>query len=96
MIPAVSLQQACQAGRGFKQQAQHRIVKAWLLDRKWGDTFVSIVEYIEHKKTFVERQKPLSYKQLLEKYTEDEISELLETHRSLASPGFPVNRHQDR
>lgn len=39
---------------------------------------MNIVQSVKHRKTYTEKEKPVSMKQLQEKYTEEEIAQLLE------------------
>ena len=59
--------------------SQMRVIKAWILDRSWGTTFMNMTRNISASKSFKTRERPVSWKQLLAKYDEDEIYDLIES-----------------
>ena len=70
---------ASSTAAGSRAESKRGIVKAWLLDKTWGDTFVSHVMTISTSKMFKTEEKPVSRKELEMKYTDDEIDELLDS-----------------
>ena len=71
-------EKASTASAGQKHLQKQAVVKGWLLDRSWGETFLHSVQSLSFDKSFLEKEKPISKKELQMKYDDDEIERLLE------------------
>jgi hypothetical protein len=69
---------ACSKESG-KNAAKQAVVKAWILDGSWGDTFVKYNKTIKYDQSMKTIAKPLTRRELEAKYSEEEISALLES-----------------
>ena len=63
--------------RGQKREGQQLVIKSWLLDKQFTNSFFQSVQKITSTKKSQQVETPVSRKQLQEKYTEEEIAELL-------------------
>ena len=72
---------------GLKQEAKQTVVKSWIMDKNWGQSFIKYTEKITQDKAHTQQEKPRSMKELESKYTADEINDLLETG------GITICRH---
>ena len=70
--------EACSKSSG-KNSAKQAIVKAWLLDNKWGESFLGYQKSLTLNQGVKRMQKPQTLKELEQKYTEEEINELLQS-----------------
>ena len=66
------------APMGTKQNTRQDFVKSWILAGGFGEKFVSIAQSEEVSKSFKECVTPVSMKELMNRYSENEISTLLE------------------
>lgn len=66
-------------GRGMKQRAHQEIVKSFVLHGGFTDTWMEHFKTLSFQKSFTEKERPMSMKELLNKYTQDEVDDLLET-----------------
>jgi hypothetical protein len=64
---------------GLKLEAKQTVVKSWIMDKTWGQTFMQYSEKIVQDKSFKREDKPVSMLELQRKYTDAEIQDLLET-----------------
>ena len=71
---------------GHRNVSKSTAVKAWIIDPDWGQKFTSLTRSISSSRGYKESEKPVSWKQLEEKYTEDELAELWETGGIIACP----------
>ena len=65
---------------GLKNKTKQSIVKAWLLDNKWGDNFLSFTKSINFSQDSKKIEKPITRMELESKYSEEEINDLLESN----------------
>jgi hypothetical protein len=75
---------------GLKLEAKQLVVKSWVMDKTWGQSFKKYTEKIEQDKSFKKEDKPVSMMELQRKYTDAEIQDLLETG------GITECRHSSR
>ena len=75
---------------GLKLESKQTVVKSWLMDKSWGQTFMKYSEKIVQNKSFKREDKPVSMLELQRKYTEAEIQDRLETG------GITECRHSSR
>ena len=64
---------------GKKTQAKQAMVKSWLLDRQWGDTFISHVKHLSLTQEQKHTEKPQTIKELEAKYSEAELNDLMQS-----------------
>ena len=79
-----------QAPRGTKQKTHQEFVKARTIAKGFDNMFFDICSKLTHTKSLIYKEKPLSYKQLQEKYTDEEITDLLD------SGGITETKHSKR
>ena len=60
---------------GLKLDAKQTVVKSWVMDKTWGQTFKKYTEKIEQDKSFKKEDKPVSTMELQRKYTDAEIQD---------------------
>ena len=82
--------EACKAPAGLKLDAKQTVVKSWIMDKTRGQTFTKYAEKIIQDKSLKQEEEPMSMKELLNKYTDQEVQDLLETG------GISERRHSSR
>ena len=70
--------EACSKSSG-KNAAKQAIVKAWLLDNKWGESFLGFQKSLTLGQGVKRLQKPMTRLELEQKYSPEEINELLQS-----------------
>lgn len=71
--------EALAAPPGQKQAAKMQVMKAWVLDPSWGQRFLSVSKSLTSSKGFRATEKPQTWKELSQKYTEEELELLLDS-----------------
>ena len=69
---------ACsEASAGSKNKARQDFVKSWILAGGFGEKLFAIVEEVKVGKSFSQVEKPVSMKELQQRYTDEQIGQLL-------------------
>lgn len=53
---------------GQKQAAHQAVVKAWIIDKTWGNRFLNVVRTVSFVQQLKQRQRPVTWKQLESKW----------------------------
>ncbi len=64
---------------GQKTKSKQALVKAWILDNKWGENFLHYTKTLNFGMTSTKTEKPLTRMELEAKYSEEELNALLES-----------------
>ena len=68
-----------QEPEGQKNKNKQLLVKSWIMDKQWGDTFIEHTKSLTYNQENKQVEKLETLKQLEQKYSEDEISDLLQS-----------------